>query len=323
MQRCEDVRGDSRRTGRGPPRSRTGRRTRRGQRGAQRRTERGDRMRGTWTIGCNSSFDRLANRPPSGPNVRRQAPPSRPSPAAVSSIERTMTPARSPSSGWARSTSRPAPVAGRDAAGQRCEVTARPPPTGGPRSRRRAARRGRELRRPRAAADLVGGFEHRDRARLGERHRRGQPVRAGADDDCVAHDDQPSRMRSVLPSRGGRRLTAWGPRRGPRRERRRDVIGGVVAVDCGIGDLLEWRRRCSSSGCGSGGRWRSGSVARRPLAHLGTRVDPRDVRARQQGATLGGVGDRRGGGDHRRRRRPEGDAEHVELGAVQPGAAVA
>ena len=39
------------------------------------------------------------------PNTARQARPSRPRPAAVSSIERCMTPAPPPSSGWARSTS--------------------------------------------------------------------------------------------------------------------------------------------------------------------------------------------------------------------------
>ncbi len=45
-----------------------------------------------------------------------------------------------------------------------------------------------ELAAARAAADRLLGFEHGDADALaGERDRAGQPVGAGADDDCFAH----------------------------------------------------------------------------------------------------------------------------------------
>jgi len=60
---------------------------------------------GRWTIGAKMSSSRSSKWADEEPNTRRQARPSSPSPRAVSSIDRTITPALPSSSGCARSIS--------------------------------------------------------------------------------------------------------------------------------------------------------------------------------------------------------------------------
>ena len=60
---------------------------------------------GQRTIGPSTSWARSSKPATSGANVRRQAGPSTPRPAQVSSSERTITPAEPSSRGWVRSIS--------------------------------------------------------------------------------------------------------------------------------------------------------------------------------------------------------------------------
>ena len=155
---------------------------------------RGGRSAARW-IGCRgrcdsgrrASWQRASKERADGPNIRLQAGPAESRPATVSSIERTIeTP---PSSrGWARSTSgqahsrpcrsRPSVVRAGTLGESGCAA----------RAIVMDEARDRQLAAARSAADRLRGLDHgHSDPAARERCRAGEAVRAGADDDRLAH----------------------------------------------------------------------------------------------------------------------------------------
>ena len=121
------------------------------------------------------------------PKTRRQAAPSSPSPRAVSSIERTITPALPSSSGCARSISghsHSSPCRSRSSERRKGEPTA----IGWVAEQSSWSNPGTVSSLDRApAADPVLGLEHRHLDAIAcQLHRGGEPIRPRADDDRLA-----------------------------------------------------------------------------------------------------------------------------------------
>ena len=202
VERAEGVGGDAaeqrprlRRCCHAPREQRRRRRRREAEAGEPQRVARHvqDRPRGPRRAGRRSG--RRAAR-----TAARQAAPSAPSPAAVSSIERTITAGPAVVERVGEVDLGPAPLEPVALELERARGTASRPPSGGPPSSRRGAGRARSARRCGCRRRSVGRPRAPSRdARRASATARGEPVRAGADDDRVDHQ-RAERCRCVAAS---------------------------------------------------------------------------------------------------------------------------